>query len=135
METRLVRIAAVLLDTSAAKAGLVLYSINNFPTWLAIIEDLFLADPTLAEERSVWTKMTSKLRELNDIRVRLAHHTSDRTDVGALLSPSHLDTRTKTKKHDPLSADQVMDFSDDVLRIRTRLDHLLIALDLKLFPD
>ena len=43
-ESILVTIATMLLDTRPEKAGLVLYSINNFHTWLSIIEELFAID-------------------------------------------------------------------------------------------
>jgi hypothetical protein len=41
METRLVQIVAKLLKTSDEKAGLIMYSIANFHTWLMIIDELF----------------------------------------------------------------------------------------------
>lgn len=74
MEGFLVDIVSWLLDSETKKVGLVLYSINNFHTWLSIIDELFAMDPHFSPLRSDWTKIAGRLRKLNDVRVRLAHH-------------------------------------------------------------
>jgi hypothetical protein len=74
MEGFLVDIVSWLLDSETKKVGLVLYSINNFHTWLSIIDELFAMDPNFSPLRSDWTKIAGRLRKLNDVRVRLAHH-------------------------------------------------------------
>jgi hypothetical protein len=40
----LVVLAAILLDTTQEKAGLILYSIANVHSWLSIIDELFAID-------------------------------------------------------------------------------------------
>jgi len=71
-ESFLVSIAAMLLGTDLEKAGLVLYSINNFHTWLSIIEELFDLDPQFSPLRSDWIKISNRLKKHNDLRVSLA---------------------------------------------------------------
>jgi hypothetical protein len=56
MEGFLVHVAAMLLDTDAKKAGLVLYS-TGFHSWLSIISDLFNLDPSYHPVRSDWNKI------------------------------------------------------------------------------
>jgi hypothetical protein len=74
MEGFLVHIASWILDSKTNKVGLVLYSINNFHTWLSIIDELFAMYPNFSPLRSDWIKIAERLRKLNDVRVRLAHH-------------------------------------------------------------
>ncbi len=74
MEGFLVHIASWLLDSETNKVGLVLYSINNVHTWLSIIDELFAMDANFSPLRSDWIKIAERLRKLNDVRVRLAHH-------------------------------------------------------------
>jgi hypothetical protein len=74
MEGSLVHIATWLLDSQTDKVGLVFYSINNFHTWLSIIDELFAMDPNFNSLRSDWIIIAGRLRKLNDVRVRLAHH-------------------------------------------------------------
>ena len=74
MEGLLVHIASWLLDSRPAKVGLVFYSINNFHTWLSIIDELFVMDPNFSPLRSDWIKIADRLKKLNDMRVRMAHH-------------------------------------------------------------
>src|SRR4051794_25143613 len=73
-EGLLVDIAAMLLKTEREKAGLVLYSINNFHTWLSIIEELFALDLRYTPLRPDWIKISKRLKKCNDVRVSLAHH-------------------------------------------------------------
>src|SRR5216683_1426993 len=74
MEARLVQVAAKLLKTSEAKAGLVMYSIINLHVWLQIIDELFVFDGTYPKSLRLWRSVAESLRAENDIRVRLAHH-------------------------------------------------------------
>jgi hypothetical protein len=117
MEGSLVHIAAWILDSRVNKVGLVFYSINNFHTWLSIIDELFAIDPNYIPLRTKWTKIQSRLIKLNDVRVRLAHHAlekgadlsqiteenyaeivDDNFDPFPSLRPNRLDTRAKWKK-------------------------------------
>src|SRR5262245_23987742 len=63
METRLVQVAAKLLKTSDAKAGLVMYSVINLHTWLQIIDELFVLDGTYPRSLKLWRSIADKLRE------------------------------------------------------------------------
>jgi len=64
MEGGLVWLLATLLriDAYPEKAGVLLYSINNFPTWLTIIDELMALDTKLSDHRSKWNKLDSRLR-------------------------------------------------------------------------
>ena len=75
METVLVEIFARLLGVPDEKAGLILYSISNFYAWLTLIGDTMALDDRFKQFTSTWNKKAERLRPLNDIRVRLAHHT------------------------------------------------------------
>ena len=84
MENSLIAIAALLLRTyEGKKVGTILYSIANFHTWLSIIGDLFTQEPLYTALKPRWNKISERLRELNDTRVRLAHHTSYDGDKSA----------------------------------------------------
>ena len=124
-ESILVTIATMLLDTRPEKAGLVLYSINNFHTWLSIIEELFAIDPQFTPLRPEWIAISNRLRKLNDTRVSLAHHAlgpgkgfkhfveTDNDDLSGIfptLRPDSSDTRTKSKKHTPIGLEQLSEF-------------------------
>jgi hypothetical protein len=125
----LIYIAAMLLDTSRDKAGLVFYSINNFHTWLSIIDELFAMDPQYSPLRPDWIEISNRLKKLNDTRVRLAHHTlgpgmdfeqfvaSGGTDPSAIfptLKPNKSDSRTKSKKHIPLGMEGLTKFAHEM---------------------
>src|SRR3977135_3024755 len=71
MEGFLVHVASWLMDVRSEKVGLIFYSINNFHSWLSIVEELFEADPRFSPLKSDWNEIARKLRGLNDIRVRL----------------------------------------------------------------
>src|SRR4051812_32027345 len=92
MEVALIAIAAILLGTSQEKAGTVLYSINNFHAWAAILLDLMEDDPHWKPYRSQLTPILETLKGLNDTRVRLAHHyvPSDDDSIDPRL---HVDAR------------------------------------------
>ncbi|SHJ50831.1 hypothetical protein SAMN05444159_0793 [Bradyrhizobium lablabi] len=137
-ESGLVVIAALLLDTKQEKAGLILYSIANFHSWLAIIDELFEMDPRYRALRPDWTVIANRLKKLNDTRVRLAHHALESgkgieaivagEDIEMLLpslKPSKYDTRTKSKKHSPLQIEQLADFVDELAVVSKGLGELL----------
>jgi hypothetical protein len=128
-EGLLVDIAAMLLKTEREKAGLVLYSINNFHTWLSIIEELFALDPRYTPLRPDWIKISKRLKKCNDVRVSLAHHAlgpgkgfehfveSDDDDFSALfprLRPNQFDTRARTRKHAAVGMEELSTFIDDM---------------------
>ena len=137
-EGSLVVIAAILLDTTEVKAGLILYSINNFHSWLSIIDELFAIEPRYRSLRSDWTPIAERLKKLNDTRVRLAHHALDSgKGIEALvggedlevifpsLRPNKYDTRTKTKKQTPLRIGELAVFIEELASVTARLAELL----------
>jgi hypothetical protein len=138
MENILVLIAAMLLDTPAERAGLVFYSINNFHTWLSLIDELFAMNTSFQALRSEWTPIAERLKKLNDTRVRLAHHAVQsgkrvldlvEGDTGEVLNPSlrasQFDTRSKSKKHAPLKFEQLVAFVVDLVPVTERLVELM----------
>jgi hypothetical protein len=140
MEGFLVHIASCLLDSGPKKVGLVLYSINNFHTWLSIIDELFAMDPNFSPLRSDWTKIAGRLRKLNDVKVRLAHHALEPgralknlenitlesidletfkddfipAEVFPSLKPHRNDTRVKWKKP-AISLDEIVSFQEELI--------------------
>lgn len=141
MELRLVQITAGLLGTNERKAGLVLYSINNFYSWLSIIDGLF--DEAEAHASKLrWYGLTSTLKRLNDIRVRLAHQAvyvdiyesveGDTIAVPGGLKPSPFDSRPKQKKLDDLSDEEIAIFLKDVAEVENKL--AMIASELTTLP-
>jgi hypothetical protein len=128
MESLIVQIAARLIGTTDEKAGLIFYSINNFYAWLSIIDDLFVLSPAFAAHKETWNGLTAILRELNDTRVRLAHHTVwDSDDPTIALRPGKYDTRSKSRKHQPLTDPQIEAFSAAVLETEKRLGDLALS--------
>lgn len=122
METELVRICALLLRSSNQKTGLVLYSIMNFNTWLSIISDLFAADKTYNPLAKKWNKLAESLREKNDIRVRLAHHTRFASAPDEIsLRPGRFDTRPKSQKAAPLTFEEIDAFGTFVVEFHPKL--------------
>jgi hypothetical protein len=139
-ESVLVTIAAMLLDTRSEKAGLVLYSINNFYTWLSILEELFAIDPQFIPLRPEWIAISSRLRKLNDTRVSLAHHAlgpgkelqqfveSENDELSGIfptLKPNSSDMRTKSKKHTPIGLEQLTEFARDLATTKTMMATLI----------
>jgi len=137
-EGSLVIVAAMLLDTTQEKAGLIFYSINNFHSWLSIIDELFAIEPRYRSLRSDWTPIAERLKKLNDTRVRLAHHALDSgKGIEALMAgedlevtfpslrPNQYDTRTKTKKQTPLQFEQVATFIEELASVTVRLAGLI----------
>tara|TARA_A200000159_G_C7233803_1_gene301412 strand:- start:401 stop:835 length:435 start_codon:yes stop_codon:yes gene_type:complete len=117
------------MHTSAEKAGLVLYSIMNFNTWLAVVSELIAGDPKYEQFATSWNRKAERLRMLNEVRVRLAHHTvwaSDSKNWG--LKPSELDTRSKAKKYSALTMDELRDFSEKEEKISNELYELFKAM-------
>ena len=121
MEGYIAEIFAQLLGAPREKAGLVLFSITNFYSWLTIIDDLIAIDDTFTPIKDEWGQIAKKLKELNDTRVRLAHHTSFGIEGMIGLLPSHLDKRPKSQKYEPLNNTQIDKFCDDVEAIMTRI--------------
>ena len=139
MEMRLVQIASKLMGTTESKAGFVLYSINSFYSWISIIDGLFDADDKFKSSKVKWSNLTSDLKTLNDIRVRLAHQAvyigiyksveGDTIAIPEGLRPSPLDTRPKQRKLAPLSDDEIKDFSVAVTAIHERLATIITEMD------
>jgi hypothetical protein len=142
MEGTLVHIASWLLDARSKKVGLVLYSINNFHTWLSIIDELFAMDSTFSPFRADWIRIAERLRKLNDVRVRLAHHALepgsalenlenvsleninletfendfDAENVFPTLKPHRNDTRIKWKKK-AINLHEIATFQDQLSEV------------------
>jgi hypothetical protein len=133
VEGRLIHIAACLLGSSVEKTGAIFYSVLNFHTWLGIIDELFMLDPRFTVARNDWNKLASKLRALNDTRVRLAHHTAsyvsdDEVVTKPFLKPAKEDTRSKSKAYKPLEAVQIVAFTNATNDISVNLAAMLLAL-------
>jgi len=150
MEGFLVHIVSWLLDSKTKKVGLVLYSINNFHTWLSILDELFAMDPNFSPLRSDWTKIAGQLRKLNDVRVRLAHHALesgsaleslenvtleninletfendfDAASVFPTLKPHANDTRVKWKKA-AISLDEIVSFQEELINVIEKMTALM----------
>jgi hypothetical protein len=138
MEGSLVHIASWLLDAQSPKVGLVFYSINNFHTWLSIIDELFAIDPVFAPLKSDWNEIANKLRGLNDIRVRLAHHALeagrdpaelvenelDDLEMFPTLKPNRTDVRAKWKKKE-IGLAEIISFQEEVLAVVEKLTKLM----------
>ncbi|TWI71277.1 hypothetical protein IQ16_02896 [Bradyrhizobium huanghuaihaiense] len=153
MEGFIVHIASMLLDSRANKVGLVFYSINNVHTWLSIIDELFEMDTNFSPLRSDWNKIAARLRKLNDVRVRLAHHALepgnaleiletitvenvnletfeadfDAEQVFPSLKPHANDTRMKWKKK-TISLDEIVTFLEQLHEVLEALTALLIRM-------
>lgn len=140
MEGSLVGVAAMLLDCKAEKVGLVLYSINNFHSWLSIIEDLFAMDSRYTPLRPDWIKISERLKKCNDTRVALAHHAlvpgmgldhfieneiDDFSAAFPTLKPNRLDSRTRAKKRTPIGTDELSTFIDDMGLAIEKLSELI----------
>jgi hypothetical protein len=130
MEENLVMLVAVLLLVRSSKAGLILYSIMNFNTWLTIIDELFILEPRYIQFKPRWDKICASLRRNKDYRDRLAHHPIDREsndDIKgkATSRPSRFDVRRKPQSFRPLTVDQVIQFSERIITITDELQDLL----------
>jgi hypothetical protein len=135
MEELLVAIVGMLLRTKFTNAGIVMYSILNFHAWLGVIGDLFLHDPILIKHRRTWNKISERLKEMKNIRDRLAHNTvyfasqvpSFSSDTS--LRPSRFDMRTKSRSFQPLTFNQISEFTLSLTKAVTDLTALMTALD------
>jgi hypothetical protein len=133
MEERLIQVAARLLRTTEAKAGLVMYSIINFNVWLQIIDDLFVMDGTYPTSFKMWRRVLKALKKEKDIRDRLAHHALSQEreaykhtkGIQAYLRPAKSDTRNKSKQMKPLTILEIVDFTGSVGDIHSMLILLL----------
>jgi hypothetical protein len=142
MEGSLVHIASWLLDARSEKVGLVFYSINNFHTWLSIIEELFEINPAFSPLKSEWNAIAKKLRGLNDIRVRLAHHSFepgrdiielaenelDFAEAYPALKPHELDGRAKWKKK-AIGIEEILAFEEEVVTVIEKLTDFMHRID------
>ena len=124
MEEFLVLLVAFVLPIRPSRAGLIMYSIINFNVWLSIIHDLMMDSETCAPMLPRWNKLSERIRRIKDQRDQLAHHSVKFAD--AQLVPSKLDIRTKTKSSRPLDIDEVVGFTDVVIRICTDLEKFIL---------
>jgi hypothetical protein len=127
MEELLVALLALILRVNGQQAGLILYSIFNFQTWITIIQDLFDMEPELTKQCSRFNKISERLRKIKDTRDQLAHHAVKSREPLSAVSPSRLDARTKSKKFQPLSNKEVTDFTEAVLDIADDLQALIAS--------
>ncbi|MEH2522578.1 MULTISPECIES: hypothetical protein [unclassified Bradyrhizobium] len=117
----MVAVASLLLSNSIQKAGVVMYSIINFGTWLNIISELFPHEDLYAHLKPKWDKLNSRLRALKDIRDRLAYHSAFKSDIPAAIfkvtsiAPSPYDGRAKSIKYQPLTLLEIAEFGSAVL--------------------
>jgi hypothetical protein len=74
MEESLVVLVACLLRISGQEAGLMMYSILNFNSWLSIISDLFEMNEEFRPFQKRWNKLSERIRRIKDRRDQLAHH-------------------------------------------------------------
>jgi hypothetical protein len=129
MEGSLVHIFQRLMRTELEKAGLVLYSIMNFHTWLSVISELFASDADYRQFTDLWNKKVARLKALNDIRTRLAHHTSFESGSDEVsLKPGRYDKRSKSLAYPPLTKQDIDAFSDKVTSIHQEIVELLRAM-------
>jgi hypothetical protein len=130
VEESVVGIAAMLLRIKLSEAGLIFYSILNFNTWLSIVGELFKMEPGYKESIKEWNKISSKLRELKNIRDRLAHQTilSEQNKSGLAIRPARFDTRIESKRRPPLDFDQINSFTDDLADMQMALAALITAM-------
>jgi hypothetical protein len=129
-EENLVAITGMLLRTKFQMAGLIMYSIINFHVRLNIIDELFSMSPHYGSLKPKWNKVHEKLKALQDMRDRLAHHTvySGRRSDEATLSPGRFDSRKKSKKHQPLTRDQIWDFTHSLTKVTHDTAELIDAM-------
>jgi hypothetical protein len=134
-ETNIVRIFGELLGIEEEKAGLILFSMN-FLAWLPLITELFKTHPKHHRKAKKWNKLAERLRSLNDLRTRLAHHTTWESEPGNMvLKASRLDTRPRTKTFLPLTESDIhSDFTQKLYLIDEALYELLFSLKEIPFP-
>jgi hypothetical protein len=135
METKLVYIFSLLLGLAPERAGLILYSIINFQTWLSLITDLFASEPLFNQFASRWNKKFERLRALNETRTRLAHHTSLQAESDFDLRPSGLDARARSRAYEPLTEPDILDFIKKVVALHQEIAELFEAMAASLPSD
>jgi hypothetical protein len=113
MEGRIVHLGAELLDSDIQKTGVVFYSITNFNVWLGIIAELLSLNNRLRLAKKEWNGISNRLRELNDTRVRLAHHTiwSPLSSDQVFSRPAPEDHRSKSRGYSNLTALEILNFT------------------------
>jgi hypothetical protein len=130
MEEAVVTVFALLLRNDGKTAGLILYSIINFNTWLTIIHDLFKMDETLTPFKRRWDKLAERMRRIKDQRDQIAHHALDAKLTA--LKASRLDTRKKSILQHPMTALEAVEFTRTVMEIAESLlelaDDMIAAL-------
>jgi hypothetical protein len=112
MEETLVLTLALLLRMNGKRAGVLLYSIVNFNTWLSIIHDQFELDPDLNSFQKRWNKISERIKKVKDRRDKIAHHA-----VGIkapALTPSELDVRPKSLLQQPMNVRDALELSKAV---------------------
>jgi hypothetical protein len=127
IEENLVAIAAMLLRIERQEAGLILYSIINFNTWLSIIEELFKMKDEYTELISEWHKISDRLRGLKTTRDNLAHQTVyyGGRDKDVALRPAPFDVRTQSQRHKPLGIEEIFKYSEDLTPVQATLTRLI----------
>ena len=131
LEEIMVCIVSLLLTNSVNKAGVVMYSIINFGTWLIIISELFPHDELYAHLKPNWDKLTSRLRALKDVRDRLAHHSAFKSEIPAkffkltTIAPSPYDVRAKSMRYKPISPLEIGQFIITVTDVAKELAALV----------
>lgn len=129
IEDRLVILVSLLLRTTHVKAGIIMYSITSFHTWITLIDELFDHDDLSKPKKREWIKFQSRLREAKDTRDRIAHNpvTAEASpEVEGervwLLRPTILDYRSKTLKQRPLDHNSVNTYSQGLTALRKEID-------------
>lgn len=132
MESGLVFVASILIDTSPEKTGVILYSNQNFHLWLNVIDDLFGFEPKFGSLRKKWTTISADLRSMNDTRVRLAHHTRHHTDTDDTapnsLMPAKFDLRNKSQSYKALRGEEILDFTEKLTTVTSKIVELVTAM-------
>lgn len=115
LEEAVVTIFALLLRNDSRTAGLILYSIINFNTWLSIIHDLFEMDEALTPFQHRWNKLAERMRKIKDQRDQIAHHALDTKTTA--LKASRFDVRRKSVLQRPMGAMEAVEFTQAVTAI------------------
>lgn len=135
LEEIMVCIASKLMTNSIQKAGVVMYSIINFGSWLSIISELFTHEELYAHLKPRFDKMTGRLRALKEIRDRLAHHSAFKADIPAAvfkvtsIAPSPYDVRAKSLKYQPLTLPEIREFGTSVIDMMKDMTALIIEME------
>jgi hypothetical protein len=126
MEELLVIMVAHLLKVHPAKAGIVMYSIYNTNSWLAVIHDLFETEQNLAHSHNRFGKIGERIKKIKDRRDQVAHHSVEMKEKDApYIRRSWADARSKSVNQGPLTIAEITLFTDTVLKISADLHSLL----------